>query len=96
MFKRMHVLGSRAKFVAVSWYGYQSQFDLNNWFVHWGWKCPDYQVNVVNPFATAEAFANYVPSIDKDRRVVSAHSLGNMVVSAAIQDFGLDVDQFFW
>lgn len=95
MFKRMHVLGSRAKYIGVSWYGYQSQKNINNWLVDWGWKSLNYQINVVNAFATAEAFQQYVSGISKNRIVVGAHSLGNMMVSAAIQDFDLEVDEYF-
>jgi hypothetical protein len=94
MFKRMHVLGSKAKYVAVSWYGYQSQQDWNNWFVQWGWKCLDYQINVVNAFITAEAFEDYVSSISR-RRIVGAHSLGNMLVGAAIENYELEVEKYF-
>jgi hypothetical protein len=95
MFKRLHVLGSEAKFYAVSWYGYQSQFSVN-WTQIWsGWKCPDYQTNVINAFATAGPFKDYASSLSESTKLIAAHSLGNMLVSAAMEDKGLDVNQYF-
>ena len=94
MFKRLFWQGSRAKYYAVSWYGYQSQIHLN-WIFGETWKCPNYQVNVINAFKTAPAFASYVSSLPESTKIVAAHSLGNMVVSSAIQDHSLSVSKYY-
>jgi hypothetical protein len=94
MFKRLFWSGSNARYYAVCWYGYQDQIHFN-WLFGEGWACPNYQGNVINAFKTAPAFADFVSGIPKPTKVVAAHSLGNMLVSSAIQDHGLQVDKFF-
>lgn len=53
----------------------------------------NYQANVSNAFVTAARrlapLVNAVPG----RRVVIAHSLGTLVVAAAIQDYGMQVEK---
>lgn len=53
----------------------------------------NYQQNVSNAFVTASRVASAINAIP-GRKVVIAHSLGTMVVAAAIQDYGLQVDKF--
>lgn len=81
MFKRLYQSGSRAKFWGMTWRGDQGA----------GWE---YQINVANAFAIASNFNVQVSGVSGDK-IVLAHSLGNMVVSAAIQDYGLNVDKYF-
>jgi len=88
-FKRLHLLGSRAKYIAVSWYGWESQESIPDvLFPLIGQKCPDYQVNVNNAFQTAPFLFQKLSAanLHKDETYVMAHSLGNMLVSAAIED----------
>ena len=57
-------------------------------------QLPNYYVNVENAFASAGPFAEALRKTT-GRKVVMAHSLGNMVVSSAIQDHGAPVDVYF-
>lgn len=73
MFKRFYWMGSRTRFVGVSWYGFEN--------------VPDYQQNVANAFETAQVFGSKIKSVSQGMPVViMAHSLGNMVVSGYIAD----------
>lgn len=87
-FKRLHLLGSQAKYIAVSWYGWESQTEKLN-PNNLGYKCMDYQVNVYNALLTsfwlADALNNF--DVSKDKTYLMAHSLGNMVVSSMIEDW---------
>ena len=84
MFKRMHQSGSRAKFYGITWHGDET----NNTTV------PDYHKNVDNAFATAVPLANLVRYLG-DGVTVAAHSLGNVVVGSAIQDWGAQPAQYY-
>ena len=94
MFKRLFWSGSKAKYYGVSWYGYQDQMHMN-WLFGQAWVCPNYQGNVINAFKTAPAYAEFVSSIQKPTKIVAAHSLGNIMLSSAIQDHALQVDQYY-
>jgi pimeloyl-ACP methyl ester carboxylesterase len=87
MFKRLWWAGSNARFVAVSWHGDQSQLlDVS----------VNYQANVINAFATASPLASFVNGLARRGDVtLIGHSLGNMVASAAIQDYGARPSRFF-
>ncbi len=82
MFKRLYWSGSRALFTAVIWQGDES-----------GVVDPLYQKNVNNAFLTAPYLAQSVNTFDGEKNVM-AHSLGNMVVSSAIQDDSLNVSSY--
>ena len=88
MFKRLWQSGCNSKFHAVTWYGNDGVF----------WNAFDggdnYHGNVVHAFETAPAFASRFSSLVGETTVL-AHSLGNMVVSSAIQDHGFRPDRFF-
>jgi hypothetical protein len=88
-FKRLWWSGSRAKFVGVTWYGYESQnrFDFS----------PDYHANVIHAFETAGPMADYLRGLSSDatKIQVAAHSLGNMVASSAICDKGAPVAKYY-
>ena len=90
VFKRMYWSGSRAKFHAVTWFGNDSQMHIP----YLGDLTPDYHVNVIHAFEAASNLAAYVNGLSGDK-TVAAHSLGNMVVSAAIQDYGMSVVHYF-
>lgn len=78
MFKRLHVLGSRARFVGVTWHG------ATGLRVKGGYL--DYHKSVFNALQTGDAFAGELKKITGDAEVtVAAHSLGNGVVGQAIQ-----------
>ena len=82
MFKRLYWSGSKAMFHAVTWRGDDS-----------GPIDPLYQGNVNNAFLTAPYLARYVNELSGDK-ILLAHSLGNMVVSSAIQDYGMSVQKY--
>jgi len=86
-YKRMYWSGSNAKFHAVSWYGYQTQWTA----IH---KTPNYHENVINALYTAPYLRTYINSLQGDV-VIAGHSLGNMVVSSAIAKYNADVDRDF-
>jgi hypothetical protein len=74
IFKRMFWSGSRAKFVGVSWFGFEN--------------IPDYHSNVVNAFKTAEIFGQKLyPAVGRSPVTIMAHSLGNIVVSSYLTDY---------
>ena len=79
-FKRLFWSGSKAKYTGVAWRG-----DMG---------ATHYHASVTNAFATAPAFAQYVGTLQGEVNVI-AFSLGNMVVSSAIQDGGANVDRYF-
>jgi hypothetical protein len=82
MFKRLYWSGSKSKFHAVTWRGNED-----------GLVDPLYQENVNNAFLTAPYLAQYVNTLSGDT-IVMAHSLGNMVVSSAIQDHEMSVQKY--
>ena len=71
---------------------WHSGFRGNYYFVSWtsdlGVTGANYQENVSNAFVTASSIAETIKAIPGDK-VLMAHSLGNMVVSAMIEDHGL-------
>jgi len=80
VFKRMHQLGSRARFVAVQWYG-----DTGG---------TRYHSAVENAFHTSELLAASLHFVTGDL-TIAAHSLGNMLVSNAIAHEGLRPDRYY-
>lgn len=80
VFKRMHQMGSRAKFIAVQWHG-----DTGS---------TDYQAGLINAFKTSELMADALDFASGDL-TVAAHSLGNMVISNAIAYEGLSVNRYY-
>jgi predicted outer membrane repeat protein len=81
IFKRLYWSGSNARFWGVTWRGDEGS-SIN------------YQENVWNAFLTASNLAVEVGGVSGTNNVV-AHSLGNMVVSSAIEDHGLSVSNYF-
>ena len=98
MFKRLRWSGMDAGFTAVLWRGNESQAWVPKVpFVTEdnGYATRNYHQNVLNAFRTASAFASRVNSLPGARKYMIAHSLGNMLVSAARQDHGLQYDKYF-
>lgn len=87
MFKRLWWSGSRRRFYAVSWTGNDSQL--------LGEVTINYHVNVRHAFTTAPRLAAFLKNGALGDVSVAAHSLGNMVVSAAIQDHGARPPRYF-
>ena len=75
IFKRMWQSGMTAKFTAVTW-----RSDIGS--------DANYQENVSNAFFTASVIAQQIKELP-GAKVLMAHSLGNMVCSSMIQDYGL-------
>ena len=75
VFKRMWQSGLTAKFTGVTW---RSDIGTD----------ANYQENVSNAFFTASAIAQSVAALP-GTKVLMAHSLGNVVCSAMVQDYGL-------
>ncbi|MFH0908253.1 MAG: hypothetical protein V1929_05790 [bacterium] len=83
MFKRLYWSGSRARFWGVTWEGDEGLINPAL-----------YVEDVVNAFQAAENLYAQIYGI-QGAKIIMAHSLGNMVVSSAIKDYGLNVDKYF-
>jgi alpha-tubulin suppressor-like RCC1 family protein len=94
-FKRLWQSGSKAMFTGVSWYGDQGYSGVILGIIVSGGTSLDYYSNVRNAFLTAPALASAVANLPGVHKVVIAHSLGNMVVSSAIVDCGMNVEKYF-
>ena len=84
MFKRMFWSSSKAKFWGVTWYGWDSQefpgpFNLP--FTR------NYHINVEHAFKTVPEFQNFLLNTVEGEITIAAHSLGNMLVSAALSNY---------
>jgi hypothetical protein len=91
MFKRLYWSGSKAKFYGVTWYGAESQRTIPAV----GAKVsPDYHVNVRHALATGPALGSFISGLGSNV-TVAAHSLGNMVLSSAIQEGGASPSNSF-
>ena len=92
MFKRLWQSGSQARFTAVDWYGNESQI--------WegvpvlGGESLDYYVNVRHALDTASGLARAVNALSGDK-IMLAHSLGNMLVSAAAKDHQMAYSKYY-
>ncbi len=80
VFKRLHVLGSKARFVGVTWHGATGL---------------DYHQAVFHAFQTGVALAGSLSFTGNADVTIAAHSLGNMVVSHAIQSGGLTPARYY-
>jgi hypothetical protein len=81
VFKRLYVMGSRTRFVGVTWYG-----DTG---VRVAGTSLDYHGAVFNALQTGDQLRNALGFLDPANTTVMAHSLGNMVACQAIQKGGL-------
>ena len=91
LFKRLWWAGMKSDFTVVTWTGDQGQ----KYLVGEGLITPDYQGNVENAFKSASALASVITNLPGQRKYIIAHSLGNMLTSAAIQDVGFTYEKFF-
>lgn len=90
VFKRLWRLGLDAGFTIVAWPGNEGQV----WVPRVGYATPDFYRNAQNAFEKAPLFASYCNALPGQRKYYIAHSLGNMLVSAAAQDWGLEYERF--
>ena len=89
MFKRLWLSGSRARFHGIAWYGDYNLAGSTFNGLH-------YHQDVYHALKTASAFKSYVEGAQSQsaKRVLMAHSLGNMMVSEALRQ-GLAVGKYF-
>ena len=80
LFKRLWLTGVRANFYNVDW---RSNIGA----------AVNYHENASNAFVVASQIASTLNDIPGEK-VLMAHSLGNMVVSSMIQDYGLQVSKY--
>jgi hypothetical protein len=92
MFKRLYQSGSRAMLTAVTWRSDESKFW--NEIPVIGGATLDYYINVQHALDTAEDFRTEILGLP-GTKYITAHSLGNMLVSSAIKDRGLVVETYF-
>jgi hypothetical protein len=85
MFKRLYQSGSNARFWGVTWNGNGGVLDGG----------ANYHGNALNAFNTGQTLASVVKNNMTGEKIVMAHSLGNMVVSSAIQDYNMNVTKYF-
>ena len=95
MFKRLWQAGCNSMFTVVDWYGDEDQWNnrVSNWAFN-GTASPDYFANVFHAFQTAKALATETAKLPGEK-VFIAHSLGNILTSAAIKDWGLDYSRYY-
>ena len=92
VFKKLWWSGLDRGFIAVQWRGNEGQSWVQLPIA--GYVTPNYYGNVRNAFATASALKSAMDEIDGAKWFL-AHSLGNMLVSAAIQDFQMSHEKYF-
>ena len=87
-FKRLYQSQSNAKFVGVAWPGMNENRSFPGLFFH---RCAE------EAFTCAKKFADFYENakLNKKRTVLMAHSLGNMLVSSAIQDHDVSPSAYF-
>jgi hypothetical protein len=89
LFKRFHQLGSRARFVGISWFGDPPNPGLNLGLP------PDYHRAVYNGLTTGMQLRDALSFVGKSELTIVAHSLGNSVAGNAIAHHGLEVANYF-
>jgi hypothetical protein len=80
VFKRLHVLGSKTRFVGVTWHGATGL---------------DYHKAVYHAFQTGDSIAGELSFTGSADVTIAGHSLGNMVLSHAIQAGGLTPARYY-
>ncbi len=80
IFKRLHAMGSKARFVGLTWHGATGL---------------DYHQAVYFGFQTGDAVADALSFTGNADVTIAAHSLGNMVASHAIQSGGFTPSRFY-
>ena len=90
MFKRLWWAGSKSMFTAVDWKGDESQ----KYLPVVGEVSPNYYINVKNAFVTASQATTSINAL-LGKKIMLAHSLGNMLVSSAAKDHGLSYSKYY-
>jgi pimeloyl-ACP methyl ester carboxylesterase len=87
MFKRMYQTGFKGRFVGVAWHGASDG----------AIPAPDYHVAIFDAFVTSKALAAEVPKYTEGASTITlaGHSMGNIVISNAISQFGLAYNKYF-
>ena len=89
MFKRFYWSGSQARFYGITWNGAESKQDVAIQALPQSDRfTPNFHTNVVNALQTALHLANFLNGMSGET-TVAAHSLGNMVVLSAINDYNV-------
>jgi hypothetical protein len=86
IFKRLHQMGSRARFIGMSWHGDTGLIVDGN--------STNYHQAVFHAFQTGDALASKLAFASGDL-TVAAHSLGNVVASHAISEGGLSPARYY-
>ena len=81
LFKRLWLSGMRADFYNVDW-----RSNIGD--------PANYQQNASNAFVVASQIVSTLTNSIPGEKIIMAHSLGNMVVSSMIQDYGLKVSKY--
>ena len=87
IFKRLHQLGSKARYIGVTWNGNPPSPRGDN--------PPDYHKAVENGLISAKILKDKLSFTEGSSLAVLAHSLGNVLVSHAIANHGLQVNQYY-
>jgi len=90
VFKRMFWSGNHAKFYGVSWSGDRNQTG----YPLLGLRTPNFHHAVYDALASAQSLAQFVNGLPGDK-TIAAHSLGNLMTSAAQSDYGMSVANFY-
>ena len=83
MFKRLYQTGSKAKFVGTTWNGAETQIPGIEVTVNFH-KNVDHAFQTAKGTSQSPGLATYINSLGGDV-ILAAHSLGNMVVSSAME-----------
>ena len=81
LFKRLCLSGAHVNFYNVDW-----RSDIGS--------SANYHENASNAFVVASQLVTEITNSISGEKVVMAHSLGNLVVSSMIQDYGLEVSKY--
>lgn len=91
VFKRLYWSGSKARFWGITWYGWETQKPTLPCV---GKRSPNYHVNVRHAYDGGIYLKTFADSKGLKKATFIAHSLGNMLVSTAIQK-NMDYDRYF-
>jgi hypothetical protein len=89
IFKRFHQLGSKARYVGVSWFGDPPNPGINLVLP------PDYHQAVDNGLKSGIVARVRLGFTQGSSLTVLAHSLGNSLAGSAIANHGLEVEQYY-
>ena len=89
VFKKLWFSGLDRGFIAVTWYGNEGQLGWGSNVVTF-----NYYGNVQNAFESAHHYKQQMDQVPGPKWFL-AHSLGNMLTSAAIQDYGMPYERYF-